>query len=265
MSTVMTKHSEYQRTGNDAFAFGRWQGGDLAFMGSVEALESPIDKYDIATFAHDDFPRFMALVEHLSPRDQEIILCFALLQKRTTDLSILFGKAGHRAEEDLHKACHKLAGLAEFGTSPPIELIAKILERGGLGLFHGHSFAACLWQYERTRDFGSLASLIGGRGLRQQMLRAFKVLHAAQGREEGLLAGWILWLVDGSDPKGKGWRKRKRGSREHKLGPTTFRTQGGEAEQLQSARPASQRGGRRHRTKNVKIQRRMKFMLRGMA
>lgn len=259
MTYVSKKHAT-------AFAFQHWIAEDWISNSavSIEAIESPTDLYDIATFARDAPQRFMSLVEHLSPRDQEIILCFALLQKRTTDLSVLFGKAGHRAEEDLHKACHKLAGLVEFGVLPGIGVLNSILERCNLGSFGQHCLGACIWEYARCRDFGEVCRLIGSRGLRQEMLRAFKILHAAKGREEGLLAGWILWLVDGSDPKGKGWRQRKNGGREHQLGPTVFRTKGSETEQLQAAKPATQRGGRRHRTKNVKIKRRMKFMLRGV-
>src|SRR6266581_6198683 len=232
--------------------------------GSIETLGEAIDKYDIATFVEDDSDRFMELVTHLSPRDQEVILCFAVLRKRPTDLSILFGKAGHRAEEDLHKAAHKLAGLAEFGPLPEIEKIDPIIQRCGLAQFGTHVLSACLREYAGCRDFLAVSRLIGTRGLRQQMLRAFKILHAMQGREEGLLAGWILWLVDGSDPNGKGWRKRTRGKRDRKLGPTTFRTSGAPIEQLQDSRSANQKGGYGQRTANVKIQRRMKFILRGM-
>jgi hypothetical protein len=252
---------------------------DLAesLNGSIETLGPAIDKYDIANFARDDFPRFLSLVAHLSPRDQEIMLCFAVLQKRPTDLSILFGKAGHRAEEDLHKAAHKLSGLLEFGPLPNLERLAAILSRCGRSEFGCHSFAACIWQYARCRDFAEVSRLIGQRGLRQQMLRAFKILHASEGREEGLLAGWILWLVDGSDPQGKGWRKRKRGSREHKLGPTVFRSDAipygsGPTEKLRYLAesttmpipPANGRGGQRQRAAVVKIKRHMRFVLRGM-
>jgi hypothetical protein len=256
----MTKHSGFQRTGDDAFGSEAWE----EKLSYASALTPPLDKYDIATFARDDPRRFLELVQHLSPRDQEIMLCFAVLQKRTSDLSVLFGKAGHRAEEDLQKAAHKLAGLAEFSELPNIERIGEILKRQGLETFNAHSLAPCIWQYARCRDFAEVSRLIGGRGLRQHMLRAFKILHAAEGREEGLLAGWILWLVDGSDPKGKGWRKRKRGGREHKLGPTVFHCSGTELDLLQQARRATQKGGQRQRTKYVKIQRRMKFVLRGM-
>jgi hypothetical protein len=234
------------------------------WVGSIETLGPPVDKYEIANFAADDPKRFHELVELLSPRDQEIILLFAVLQKRPTDLSILFGKAGHRAEEDLHKAAHKLAGLIEFRELPDPERISRILRRRNLETWGVHSFALALWQYARSRDFTELSRLIGVRGLRQQMLRTFKILHASDGREEGLLAGWILWLVDGSDPHGKGWRKRKRGTREHKLGPTTFKTMRVDVDELQAARRADQRGGRAQRTCNVKITRRMKFLLRGM-
>lgn len=260
MRTYVLKRDE------EAFAIHHWDESEFSHSAvSVETLDSPIDKYDIINFAHDDYPRFMELVQHLSPRDQELVICFALLQKRLTDLSILVGKAGHRAEEDLHKACHKLAGLAAFGPEPKIETLESMLHRNRLEAFGEiHSFAACLWKYATCRDFTEVSRTIGRRGLRRHMLRAFKTLHAAEGREEGLLAGWILWLVDGSDPKGKGWRKRKASNVEYKLGPTVFRSQNDELQQLESARPASQRGGRRHRTKNVKIQRRMKFMLRGM-
>lgn len=46
--------------------------------------------------------------------------------KRLPEISTLFGKAGHRAEEDLHKAAHKLAGLAEFRDLPDIHRISAI-------------------------------------------------------------------------------------------------------------------------------------------
>src|ERR1039457_4648770 len=221
------------------------------------------DGYDIPTFARDDFPRFLSLVDLLSPRDAEIMLCYAVLQKRPTDLSILFGKAGHRAEEDLHKAAHKLAGLAEYNGLPEISRLCTILERHNLLRFAGHSMGACIWQYARCRDFNEVCRLIGQSGLRQHMLRVFKILHASEGREEGLLAGWILWLVDGSDPRGPGWRKRKRGTGGYnKLGPTTFQTFAANPEELQSSRRATQRGGQGQRTNNVKITRKIKFLLR---
>lgn len=256
---------EFAETALAAFVREEWKHGIEHTTGSVETFAHPLDKYDIGAFAQDDPQRFMQLVQYLSPRDQEIMLLFAVLQKRPTDLSILFGKAGHRAEEDLHKAAHKLAGLAAFGAEPKIETLESLLHRNGLATFGAsHSLAACVWQYARTRDFATVSSLVGQRGLRQSMLRAFKALHAAEGREEGLLAGWILWLVDGSDPKGKGWRKRRRGSRDRKLGPTVFRTHGPDMEQLQASRSATQRGGRAQRSKNVKITRRMRFVLRGM-
>lgn len=255
---------EYAIRNSDRQALVDWEQGIERDNASIETHIVPLDKYELSNFARDDFPRFYELVNHLSPRDAEIMLCFAVLQKRPTDLSILFGKAGHRAEEDLHKAAHKLAGLAEFGISPAIERIDSILRRQGLHLFGQHNFAACLWQYARCRDFGELSKLIGARGSRQQMLRASKILHAAPGREEGLLAGWILWLVDGSDPKHPGWRKRRRGGRENKLGPTVFRTLDSSVDQLQAARRATQRGGKGQRTCNVKITRKIKFLLRGM-
>lgn len=242
----MTRLAEYRKIGND----------EIAALGSIETLGEAIDKYQIANFARDDYPRFLELVSHLSPRDQEIMLLFAVLQKRPTDLSILFGKAGHRAEEDLHKAAHKLAGLIMFGPQPEIATLHNILVRHSLQSFGNHSFAACVWQYARTRNFRELNRLIGP-GLRQQMLRALKILHAADGREAGLLAGWLLWLVDGSDPKGKGWRKRKRTGREHKLGPTVFRSSALNP-------PATGKGGRGQRPAIVKISRTMKFLLRGM-
>jgi hypothetical protein len=214
--------------------------------------------YDIITFARDEFPRFLSLVDLLSPRDAEIMLCFAVLKKRPTDLSILFGKAGHRAEEDLHKAAHKLAGLVEFGPLPEIRTLDEILRRCFLSQFGRHSLAACLWEYARCRDFAKLSSLAGP-GLRQYMLRVFKILHASTGRDEGLLAGWILWLVDGSDPHGKGWRTRKRQGY-GVLGPTVFRTF---EHDLAGERKATQHGGRGQRPNSVKITRHMKFILRG--
>jgi hypothetical protein len=243
-------------------SFLHWKNNKSSLTASVETEASPTDKYELADFARDDFPRFCELVEHLSPRDAEIMHCFAVLQMRPTDLSILFGKAGHRAEEDLHKAAHKLAGLIQFGIQPTIEQLATILDRLRLGRFQSHSFAACIWQYARTRDFLEVSKLIGQRGLRQQMLRAFKILHASEDREAGLLAGWILWLVDGSDPKTKGWQKRQRHGREHKLGPTSFSTKIAlKPEQLLPR--ATGRGGQGQRPDTVKISRRMKFCLRG--
>ncbi len=232
-------------------------------LGSIETHSSPIDKYELQDFARDHFEKFMQCVDLLPPRDAEIMLCFALLQKRPTDLSILFGKAGHRAEEDLHKAAHKMAGLIEFGPAPPIERIAPILERNGLLVWAGrNSLAAAMWEYQRCRDFAEMSRLTGHRGLRQQMLRTFKTLHATSGREEGLLAGWILWLVDGSNPAGKGYIGRKRSGRLHKLGPLVFRTFEVSAKQLNPR--ATGRGGKGQRPDTVKITRKMKFLLRGM-
>ena len=228
------------------------------------------EKYQIGNFVRDHFPRFLELVNLLSPRDAEIMLLFGVLQKRPTDLSILFGKAGHRAEEDLHKAAHKLAGLIAFGPLPDIGTIEGILHRSELSRFHSHSLAACLWQYARERDFESVQRLVGRSGLRQEMLRTFKKLHATEGREEGLLAGWILWLVDGSNPRGKGWRKRKRTGREHKLGPTVFRDNS--ARDLKDVSHTGRtrrreshpgKGGRGQNPNVVKITRTMKFLLRG--
>src|SRR6266542_5666882 len=132
---------------------------EISTLGSVETLGGAIDKYDIATFMEDDPERFMELVTHLSPRDQEIILCFSVLRKRPTDLSILFGKAGHRAEEDLHKAAHKLAGLAQFGPLPEIEKIQSIIQRCGLAQFGNHVLSACLREYARCRDFVAISRL----------------------------------------------------------------------------------------------------------
>jgi hypothetical protein len=189
------------------------------------------------------------------------VICFAILQKGPTQLSILFGKAGHRAEEDLHKAAHKLAGLIAFGPLPAIPRLDEILGRHDLERFGQHSFGACCWQYARHRDFAEMYRLLGHRGLRQQMLRAFKQLHAANGRDEGLLAGWLLWLVDGSDPKSRGWRKRKRCGREHKLGPLVFRTLGDSVGELTPR--ATGRGGQGQRPDTVKLTRKIKFLLRG--
>lgn len=218
------------------------------------------DNYDILTFARDEGQRFLALVDLLSPRDAEIMLCFAVLQKRVTDLSILVGKAAHRAEEDLHKAAHKLAGLVEFGPLPEIQTINATLERCDISKFGRHSLAACIWQYARCRDFSEVSRLTGQTGLRQRMLRVFKILHGCEGRDEGLLAGWILWLVDGSEAHGKGWRKRQRGTRQDRLGPTVFHTFNSD---LQGARRAARSGGQGQRTRQVKIRRHMKFILRG--
>ena len=218
-------------------------------------------QYNVLEFARDAPERFLELVNCLCPRDQEIILCFAILEKRLTDLSLLFGKAGHRAEEDLHKAIHKLAGLARFGTRPPIEAIAPTLERNGLGIFNGtHNFPASLWQYARTRDFVDTETLIGP-GLRRFMWNAFRLLHGSAGPEEGLLAGWILWLMDHSNPKGIGWVPPAPNKR-YCLGPTVFHSLRCGTKALQSARKASTRGGQGQKTRFVEITRHMKFMLR---
>lgn len=235
-------------------SYSRWEhDGESGMTLSVETVESPIDKYAIGDFATDDPLRFQELVSHLCPRDQEVMLCFAILQKRPTDLSRLFGKAGHRAQEDLHKAAHKLAGLIAFGPLPDIGTIDSILSHHQLSRFRTHSLAACIWEYARCRDFEEVSRLIGTRGLRQQILRTFKILHAAEGREEGLLAGWLLWLVDGSDPRGTGWKKCNRvGYR--KIGPTVF-----SAKDLNP--PATGRGGQGQKPATVKITRRMKFIL----
>ena len=234
------------------------------YTGSIETLGEAIDKYEISNFARDNTQKFLELVDLLNPRDAEIMLCYAVLQKRPTDLSVLFGKAGHRAEEDLHKAAHKLAGLIEFGALPEIDRIRELLDRHGLSDFGGYDLAACIWQYARCRDFAEMSRLLRQRqtgGLRQQMLKVFKTLHAREGREEGLLAGWILWLVDGSNPAGKGWRKRKRCGREYRLGPTVFRTFKPSVENLNPR--ATGRGGQRQKPATVRITRTMKFILRG--
>jgi hypothetical protein len=95
------------------------------------------------------------------------------------------------------------------------------------------------------------------------MLRTFKKLHATSGRDEGLLAGWLLWLVDGANTQGKGWARNKRRGR-YKLGPTVFRTFKHETcvtdKQGREINPrATPNGGR----KQVRIQRKLKFLLRG--
>jgi hypothetical protein len=226
--------------------------GFNACDGMTVKVHSAQFTYDVATFAKDDPERFHELVNFLCPRDQETIILYAVLQKRPTDLSVLFGKAGHRAEEDLHKAAHKLAGLIEFGPQPQVTRIHDILVRHSLQSFGNHSLAACVLGYARSRNFAECES-----GLRQHMLRTFKKLHAAEGRESGLLAGWLLWLVDGSDPKGKGWRKRKRAGKLYKLGPTVFHASGLNP-------PADGRGGQGQLRHTVKITRKMEFVLRGM-
>src|ERR1700690_1853527 len=111
-----------------AYSSDLWQSGQFPDTLSLETHSQPTDKYEIAHFARDDWPRFSELVNLLSPRDSEIMLLYAVLQKRPTDLSILFGKAGHRAEEDLHKAAHKVAGLINFGPLPDIGTIEGILQ-----------------------------------------------------------------------------------------------------------------------------------------
>ena len=249
----MIAHSEFLRTGDD----------QIAALGSIETLGGALDKYEIATFAGDDWPRFSELVNLLSPHDKEIMLLYAVLQKRPTDLSILFGKAGHRAEEDLHKAAHKLAGLLAFGSIPSISTIHTVLERHNLQRLGQHDLASCCWEYARCRDFSTMSRLLGHNGLRQQMKRVCTILHASEGREEGLLAGWILWLVDGANPRGKGWIKRQSRGKRFKIGPRVFHTPHVGIDELQQARQAEQRGGRGQRTKNVKIKRHMNFMMRG--
>ena len=218
------------------------------------------DDYNIPQFARDDPQRFLELVEHLNPRDQELLICYALLGKRPTDLSILFGKAGHRAEENLHKAAHKLAGLIEFGALPKLERIRTVLAEIARQRFANLDLHACIWQYARCRDFGYMAKLIGHPGLRQEMLRTFKKLHAHKSREAGLLAGWILWLVDGANAKGAGWAKNKRCGR-YKLGPTVFRTFERDADDVHRI---CDKGGRAQCIKQFTVKRKNNFMLRGM-
>lgn len=228
----------------------------------------PDQEYNIPQFARDDPTRFLALVEHLNPRDQEMIILYALLHKRPTDLSILFGKAGHRAEENLHKAIHKLAGLLEFGPLPSSSRIESIIA-GFDCRFGRHDLGAAIWEYAHVRDFGEMARVLGHSGLRARIFRLFKSLHAAPGRDSGLLAGWLLWLVDGANPRGKGWAKNKRTGR-YKLGPTVFRTfkpdLGGvrQSDGHGSNPRASIVGGRRVKAAQLKVKRHYKFLLRGM-
>src|ERR1700678_1792269 len=84
----------YHPDPNDKNTFQRWEKGETEINGSIETLGPAIDKYELSDFAQEDWPRFSQLISHLSPRDQEIMLLFAVLRKRPTDLSILFGKAG---------------------------------------------------------------------------------------------------------------------------------------------------------------------------
>ena len=224
--------------------------------------------YNIPQFAADDPKRFLELIEYLNPRDQEMLICYALLGKRPTDLSILFGKAGHRAEENLHKAAHKLAGIIEFGALPEIARITPLVAAVSSNRFGKSDLAIAIWQYARCRDFNFMARLLGMPGLRQEMLRTFKRLHAAKGREAGLLAGWILWLVDGANPRGAGWAKNKRNGR-YRLGPTVFRTFKAEVGRLRDdghgvLPRTSTHGGRGQRSAQVKVKRRYNFLLRGM-
>lgn len=270
----MTKRIGFQKTGSkaladfgqtwvgyvaDKFVINQWETEEIAMLTVPMESYTSIDAYELCDFARDDFPRFAELLQHMSARDAEILYCFAVLRMRATDLSVLFGKAGHRAEEDLHKAAHKLAGIIAFGVSPEIERIDTILQRHTLDRFGKHSLSACLWEYSRTRDFQQLARLLGHRGFRQHMLRVFKQLHASDDREAELLAGWILWLVDQSDPNGKGWKKPKRSAHIRKLGPTSFY-----ARSADLLPPVMRQGGQRMRADRVTISRKMKFYLRGM-
>jgi hypothetical protein len=255
------KLERFTRQKYDESASARWSAEGDTWTGSVETLAAPIDKYELSHFAADDPKRFLDLVKHLSPRDAEIILCFAVLQKGPTDISTLFGKAGHRAEEDLHKAAHKLAGLVEFGSVPEGAKVDRVLERHNLTKWGNHSFRECVSRYSVCRSFPLVTAERRQRGLRQQMLRSFRILHASDDREAGLLAGWLLWLVDGSNPNAKGWRKRRRTGRECRLGPTVFRSSGDDVEQLRPR--ASGKGGQGQRPDVVKITRQMRFMLRG--
>jgi hypothetical protein len=248
---------------SNELALKKWEIGKIAGLGSIETLGPAIDKYGLIEFAADDPDRFHELVSWLPPRDQEIMICFAILKKRPTDLSKLFGKAGHRAEEDLHKAAHKLAGLIECGPLPEIGFIAKILKRHGLAQYGSNDLAVCIWQYARCRDFSEMSRIIGNRGLRQEMLKVFKILHATDGREEGLLAGWILWLVQGANEKGKGWHKRTNAGRALRLGPTVFRSDLiPYSSDSQTSLPvhAAERGGRGQLPHAVTIKRHMKFL-----
>lgn len=257
-----------------------------SITGSIETLGPAIDKYELGNYAADSPRKFMELLTLMNPRDAEILACFAFLKLRPTDLSKLFGKAGHRAEEDLHKAAHKLAGLIAYGPHPSLEQIAEILTRHGLQEFAGRWLAACIWQYAECRDFEAMAELIGHRGLRQHMQKVFRILHATSGREEGLLAGWLLWLVDGANPRGPGWKPRERQGRQYQLGPTIFRDPAGLSKEVMRPqevigagdssdepgalprdagaipRRATGRGGRGHRAATVKITRHMRFWMR---
>jgi len=42
------------------------------------------DDYNIPQFARDDPRRFLELVEHLNPRDQEMLICYALEDRSRT-------------------------------------------------------------------------------------------------------------------------------------------------------------------------------------
>lgn len=242
---------------------------DAALLGSVETVIQPTDKYDLCHFAEDDPARFLELIQYLSPRDAEIMLCFAVLHKRPTDISTLIGKAAHRAQEDIHKAAHKLSGLIAFGPNPSIAEIQLILSQYDISEFGGHSLGSCITEYARCRDFSGATRLIGRRGLRQQMFRTFRILHASTDRAAGLLAGWILWLLDGSDPKKPGWKTYLPTAFRFKLGPTEFRATtvpyGARSRESTSFAPmAVRKGGYGQPADRVKITRQMKFMLRNL-
>ena len=246
--TMKQTYAEYH---SDKNSYNQYLHGGNA--GSAEH-EQPTDKYELADFAQDNPDRFQELVSYLYPRDQELVLCHAVLKRGPGGMSGLFGRSRqhHSLTTDLHKATHKMAGLIAFGPLPTISTLDAVLSRHGLSNLGKFNLGACIWQYARCRDFAEMSKMLSSRRLRPTIQRAFRILHEAKGREEGLLAGWLLWLVDKSNPKGKGWKSLKKTGRQGKLGPVEFRTKG------KKAKPkASGRGGRGQRPDVVKVTRKL--------
>ena len=234
----------------NAAAYELWMADDPRCTLSVETQPSPIDKYGVENFARDNTAKFLQLIDYMTPRDAELLICFALLQKGPTELSILFGKAGHRCETDLHQAAHKLAGLIEFGPLPKPARLSQILRRNKLHKYGGDSLAECVTHYARKRTFAN-------GGLRSEMLRVLKILHRKKGRDEGLLAGWLLWLVHRSIPIGTGWKQSREGTTRFNLGPTEFRCFDRSVEKIKLRHDG--RGGQGQHPCTVQIKRHMSF------
>ena len=203
--TMKQTYAEYH---SDKNSYNQYLHGGNA--GSAEH-EQPTDKYELADFAQDNPDRFQELVSYLYPRDQELVLCHAILKRGPNNLGKLFGAPSNGGlSPQLHKAVHKMTGLIAFGPLPEIAAIRVVLTKHHMQTMGKHDLATCIWQYARCRSFIEMSKLTSNRRLRPTMQRTIRTLYSIGGREEVLLAGWLLWLVDKSDPKGKGWKKLKK-------------------------------------------------------